>query len=428
MTLFWILSATMLLLALLFVVLPLIRKNAHNNDVLRDAANLEILRDQSAEMSADLQHGLLNDESFEQGQRELQSRLLEEVRSTEAVVTVQRNPAKILAVMLAILIPLTSVLLYLELGSTKALLPQQAEMSVADGFGIIRSETALEELEKKLQKFPENPDGWLQLGRSYSELKRYGDSTRAYAQLVKLVPNEAQLWTDYADAYAMDHGQTLLGEPTKFLNKALELNPNNTTALALSGSAAMERGDYPVAITNWQKLIALLPAEYPDLQMIKDGVSQAREFLLKQKGGKEALAQLDREVSSAQFANKSKSGAAVADSALAITGKVTLSPSLKGKVSPDDIVFILARAAEGPKMPLAVLRKQVKDLPMEFTLDDSMAMQPQLKLSGFDQVVVVARVSKSGTPMAQSGDVQGMTATIKPGTKGLNIVIDSVVP
>jgi cytochrome c-type biogenesis protein CcmH len=105
-----------------------------------------------------------------------------------------------------------------------------------------------------------------------------------------------------------------------------------------------------------------------------------------------------------------------------------LSPALAGKVSPTDTVFILARASQGPKMPLAVLRKQVRDLPLKFTLDDSMAMQPQLKLSGFEQVVVVARVSKSGTPMAQAGDLQGLSGAVKPGTKGLNIVIDAAVP
>jgi len=407
----------MLLLAVLFAALSLWRKNTRTNDVLRDTANLEILRDQSTEMSADLAHGLLNQESFEQGQRELQTRLLEEVKTTQPVL-VQRNPAKILALVLVVLIPLSSVLLYLKLGSTKAFQPQQAELSVADGFGIIRSETALQDLEKKLEKSPNNPDAWLQLGRSYSELKRFGDASRAYAQLVKLVPNEAQVWTDYADAYAMDHGQTLLGEPTKFLEKALQLDANNTTALALSGSAAMERGDYVAAITHWQKLVALLPPDYPDVQMIRDGVKQAREFLATQKGGKEKLAQLPRDPEPV----KAKTNAAQA-----ITGKVSLSPGMSGKVSLTDTVFILARAAEGPKMPLAVLRKQVKDLPLEFSLDDSMAMQPQLKLSGFDRVIVVARISKSGTPMAQPGDVQGLSATIKPGTKGLNIVIDSVV-
>ncbi len=416
MTLFWMISAAMLLLAVLFAAVPLWRKNAQGNDVLRDAANLEILRDQSSEMSADLAHGLLNQESFEQGQRELQTRLLEEVKTIQPVV-VQRNPAKILALVLVVLIPLASVLLYLQLGSIRVFQPQQAEpTAAAGGFGIIRSEVALQELEKKLEKSPDNPDGWLQLGRSYSELKRFGDATRAYAQLVKLVPNEAQVWTDYADAYAMDHGQTLLGEPTKFLEKALQLDGNNTTALALSGSAAMERGDYVAAITHWQKLVALLPPDYPDVQMIRDGVKQAREFLAMQKGGKEKLARLPREAEPAK-----------ANTAQAISGKVSLSPALSGKVAPTDTVFILARAAEGPKMPLAVLRKQVKDLPLEFSLDDSMAMQPQLKLSGFKQVIVVARISKSGTPMAQPGDVQGLSTAIKPGTKGLNIVIDSIV-
>ncbi|MGB7651298.1 MAG: c-type cytochrome biogenesis protein CcmI [Gallionella sp.] len=417
MTLFWILAAAMLLIAMAFLVIPLWRKKVANNAVLRDAANLEILRDQSAEMSADLAHGLLNEESFAQGQRELQARLLDEVKPSEAVPAAPRNPAKALALVLVVLLPLSSVLLYLKLGNSKVFMPQPAELSVADGFGVIRSEAALQDLEAKLVKFPENPDGWLQLGRSYSELKRYSDAARAYEQLVKLVPNEAQLWTDYADAYAMDHGQTLLGEPTKFLDKALELDGNNTTALALSGSAAMERGDYLAAITHWQKLVALLPADYQDIQMIKDGVQQAREFLAMQAGGKAKLAQLDKGVAAVK----------VATSAQAITGKVSIRPELLSKVSPDDIVFILARASEGPKMPLAVLRKQVKDLPLEFSLDDSMAMQPQLKLSGFGQVVVVARVSKSGTPMAQTGDVEGMSATVKPGTKGLTIVIDQLV-
>ena len=112
---------------------------------------------------------------------------------------------------------------------------------------------------------------------------------------------------------------------------------------------------------------------------------------------------------------------------MAISGKVTLSPALAGKAAPADTVFIFARDAQGQKTLLAVLRKQVKDLPLQFTLDDSMAMQPQAKLSGFDQIAVVARISKSGNPIAQPGDLQGLTGAVKPGAKGLSIVIDTVV-
>jgi cytochrome c-type biogenesis protein CcmH len=276
----------------------------------------------------------------------------------------------------------------------------------------------LQELEAKLVKLPENPDGWLMLARSYTELQRYSDAVRAYEQLVKLVPNEAQIWTNYADAMAMNNNQSLLGEPTKFINKALSLDPENTTALALAGSSDMERGDYVAAITHWQKLVSLLPPDYPQIQMIHDGINQAREYLSQQKGGREMLAKLPA-------ANTPEKVAA--NPALAITGRVSLSPALLAKAAPTDFVFILARAAEGPKMPLAVIRKQVKDLPLEFTLDDSMAMQPQMKLSGFDKVVVLARVSKSGTPMAQAGDLEGTAGIVKPGTKGLNITIDSTV-
>jgi cytochrome c-type biogenesis protein CcmH len=413
MTLFWIWCSVLLVAALAFVVWPLWRKSVKSNAVLRDAANLEILRDQSVELDADLKNSLLSQESYEQGRHELQVRLIEEVKSSDAPVS--HSPARVLALVLMVLIPLCSVLLYLKIGNSGAMLPQ-AQHAATEDFGVLRSEVALQELEAKLVKMPENPDGWLVLARSYSELQRFPDAVRAYEQLVKLVPNESQLWTNYADAMAMTNNQSLLGEPTKLLVKALALDGNNTTALALAGSAAMERGDYVVAITHWQKLISLLPPDYPDIQMIQGGLKQAREYLAMQKGGREKLAAMPA------MAEK-----APANSAAAITGKVMLSKSLIGKVSPDDVVFILARAAEGPKMPLAVIRKQVKDLPMEFTLDDSMAMQPQLKLSGFDKVIVVARVSKSGTPVAQSGDLEGLSASIKPGAKGLTIEISSVV-
>jgi cytochrome c-type biogenesis protein CcmH len=420
MILFWVLCAALLLVAALFVALPLWRSKASSdNEVLRDVANLEILRDQATELEVDLRDGLLTQEAYEQGNKELQSRLIEEVKISEQPATrPPRNPARVLAIVLAVALPLFSVLVYLAVGNTDALYPQEA--IVADADGVIHSEEALQRLEKKVKRVSNDPKDWWMLGRTYTELKRYSEAAAAYEHLVNLVPNEPQLWADYADVYAMAHGQTLQNDQvTKLINKALELDPNNITALALSGSAAMENKDYATAITRWQTLVDQLGPGSPDIEVYRGGIKQASMLLAAQPGGKEALAKLS--------AGKAPEKTA-ANSAAAISGNVSLSPKLAGKVSPNDTVFVLARAERGPPMPLAVLRKQVKDLPLKFTLDDSMAMQPQLKLSGFPQVVVVARVSKSGTPMAQSGDLQGLTGAIKPGVKGLNVVIDTVVP
>jgi len=287
MTQFWIICAALLVVALPFIALPLWRGAGGTGNVIRhDAANLDILRDQFAELDADLRDGLLAQDAYEQGRRELQARLLEEAGSASAEQAGQRrNPAKILALTLTVLLPLFSVLLYLAIGNTKALLSQQ-QTGLSGEFGIIRSEAKLQELEKELAQRPENPDGWVVLARSYSELQRFPDAVRAYGQLVKLVSDEAQIWASYADVYAMTQNQSLRGEPTKFLNRALELDGNNTMALALSGSAAMERGDYAAAIAHWTKLVEVLPPDTPDAQMIRDGIEQARAFLAMQKGGR----------------------------------------------------------------------------------------------------------------------------------------------
>ncbi len=415
MILFWIICAALLLAAATVIGLPLWRKTRLGNEVLRDAANLEILRDQTAEMAKDLGNDLLTQESFEQGQHELQVRLLDEVKTDVPAQTTDK-PARILALVLVVLIPLLSLLIYLKLGNPQAMQPQSIENS-ADGSGVVHSEKALQEMEATLKKFPGNPDMWLRLGRSYRELNRFADAERAYGELVKLVPDASQVWTEYADAYALNHGQTLRGEPTKFLDKALALDGNNVMALALSGSAAMERADYQAAIAHWQKMLQVLPTDFQDAQIIRDGIRQAQEFVAMQKKGKGKNESAETPIATPVLANP----------ATVITGKVSLSPTLLTGTSPTDTVYILARAAEGPKMPLAAVRMQVNDLPFTFALDDSMAMQPQLKISNFDKVVVVARISKSGSPIAQPGDMEGMTSAIKPGSKGLSVVIDTVV-
>lgn len=419
MNLFWVISVLLLALAIFFIVMPLWRGNKKNNAVQRDAANLDIFRDQIAEMDADLHNGLLTPELYEQGKQELQVRLLDEVGENQPPVTLVRNPLKVLAVVLSLLLPLAAIGLYWKIGNPGALSPQMARGNEsATGLGVMRSESALRELEQKLASNPDNPEGWFILARSYSELERFSDAARAYDKLTKLVPNDAQLWADYADVLAMVHDQSLQGVPTKLLNKALELDPNNGKALALSGSAAMERGDYGMAVQYWENLLKLIPADTEDAKLVEGGIQQARSFMQLKNGKAPMLA---------QPAPVEKQQAAASGGKERITGTVTLSDAVKAHANPDDTLFVLVRAAQGPKMPLAIVRKQVRDLPFQFSLDDSMAMSPQMKMSNFDQVVVIARVSKSGNAMPQPGDLQGMSATLKPGKQGVKLSVDTLV-
>jgi cytochrome c-type biogenesis protein CcmH len=413
MTLFWIICAALLIIAILFVAVPLWRGTSKDNSVVRDAANLEILRDQIAEMDADLKNGLLTPELHEQGKRELQARLLEEVGDIKAGTNSNKpHPLKITAVALALLLPLASVGLYLKLGNPNAFAPQP-EFGAG---GIVRDEAGIKALEDKLVQNPNNPEVLLMLARSYVELGRYADGARKYDSLTKLVPDEAMLWADYADALAMTQN-TLVGAPTNLLNRALEIDPNYAKALALSGTAAMERGDFSLAIMYWEKLMKQLPPGSENAKMVEEGLRQAHMLLAQSKGGKVAqLDQINEPAPKPQAAGQER-----------ITGTVTLSAALKSQADPNDTLFVLARAAQGPKMPLAILRKQVKDLPVRFSLDDSMAMSPQMKMSNFDQVVVVARISKSGTAMPQPGDMQGMSQPLALGSKGIKIDIDQLI-
>ena len=417
MTIFWIICALLVAVALLFVVLPLWRHSATGNSVLRNAANLEIFRDQVAEMDADLRNGLLTQELYDQGKRELQARLLDEVKEDEVAATASRNPLKVLAISLAIALPVASGLLYWKIGNPNLLSPQ-ATMATMGG-GNTRPAESIATLEKKVAANPNDGESLLLLARAYGEVERYADSANTFGKLTQTVTDEAWIWADYADVLAMAQGQSLAGPPTKLIEKALALDPNYPKALALAGSAAMERGDYATAVRHWEHLLKGLPPDSEDAKMIENGLQQAHEFLAQSKGGKG--------VRMAQAEPAPEASQGVAQGKERISGTVTLNPALKDKASPTDTVFVLARAAQGPKMPLAIVRKQVKDLPLQFSLDDSMAMAPQMKLSNFAEVVVVARISKSGNAMPQPGDMEGIGSPTKPGSSGLKIIIDNIV-
>ena len=264
-------------------------------------------------------------------------------------------------------------------------------------------EALVAKLAERMQSRPDDAEGWLMLARSQMMLGRLPEALTAFEHLAKLRPDDANTLVDYADALAIKNGRTLEGEPLQLIQRALKLEPDNLKALVLAGSAAFNRQDDVMAVFYWDRAVSIGPAEHEIVQMARDGAAAARE--------------------------RSKVPvAAGAAAASAVSGTVRLSAQLKAQAAPEDSVFIFARPADGSRMPLAILRKQVKDLPLNFTLDDSLAMSPAARLSLAQQVIVGARISKSGQAMPQPGDLQGLSAPVKVGTTGLVVEISSAVP
>ncbi len=237
------------------------------------------------------------------------------------------------------------------------------------------------------------------LGKSYSVIGRFGEAVKAYSKAAIRAPRDPQLLADLADALAMARGQSMTGEPEELVLRALQIDPKNLKALALAGTAAFERKDFRSAARYWERMLPLVEADSEDARTIQANVDEAEK----------------------SFATKKTM-------AKGVQGTVKLSPKLAAKVSPTDTVFIFARAAAGPPMPLAVVRKRVRDLPASFSLDDSMAMAAGMTLSAHPKVIIGARVSKSGNAMPQPGDLQGLSGIVANTTQGVSVVIDTEIP
>lgn len=277
--------------------------------------------------------------------------------------------------------------------------------------GLAQIAAMVDKLAQRLKDQPDDAQGWVMLARSYNVLGRFDDAVPAYRRAMALNPKDAGLLADYADALAAQNGGRPTDEALQSIDRALALDPAQPKALALSGTVAFDRGDFATAAKQWQKIADALPPGSEFRAQVMENVDEARR-----RGG---LAPATKSTGPAR-----KSDAAAGPEAL--TGTVALSPSLAAKASPSDTVFVLARA-EGARMPLAVVRATVADLPLSFTLDDRMAMTQAGKLSGVAKAVVVARVSKSGNPIAQPGDLSGESAPVAPGTRGLSITIANEV-
>lgn len=392
MTAFWLIGAALAAGVLAWVLRPLLTRKT-TGPVSRQAANVSIYRDQLRELEADLAAGTLARADYERSRAEIQARLLEDVREPEPAAA--RSAGRGAALVIGVAIPLLALGVYFVVGN-----PATFSRQMEHGATVQQLETMVERLAARLRENPGDADGWALLGRSYAALGRFGESADAYAKAAVRAPRDPQLLVDFADALAMARGQRLEGEPEKLIQRALEIDPNNLKGLALAGTVAFERKDYAQAAALWQRMLPLVPPDSEDARMIQQNVSEAQSL----------------------------AGTKVEAAQSGLRGTVSLSPQLKAQASPDDTVFVFARAAEGPPMPLAVARARVRDLPYSFRLDDSMAMTPAMKLSAFPRVVVGARVSKSGNATPQPGDLQGASAPVANDAGEVRIVIDRVVP
>jgi cytochrome c-type biogenesis protein CcmH len=413
---FWLVVAMLLAGALLMLVPPLWRGRPPAEAVSPLAANLAVYRDQWREAEADLGDGLIAPERIDEARQDIQRRWLEEGADSAAAEVVATAPrfSRASAVVLLFALPLASVFTYLQLGDLRPLAvgepiaaPAAADAQHSLTPGQIEARVAA--LAERLKASPGDAEGWVMLGRSYVVLGRYRDAAMAWRRAVDLRPPEAALLADLADVVAMAQGKRLAGEPAALVQRALDADPRHVKALALAGSVAFESRDYPAARGYWERLLAVVPAKSDVARSIQGSIAQATRM-------EAALGGL----------------AAPAAAVVPLTGELNLSPALAARVAAGDTLFVFARAAEGSpdgsRMPLAVLRQPVGAWPLRFVLSDAMAMPAGQRLSSQAQVVVGARISRSGNATPQSGDLVGVSAVVSSSAQGVHVVIDQVQP
>jgi len=425
MTVFWSLAAVMVMVALLFILPPLLRMREHSA-VAGDELNTEVIRQQLAEQDTDLAAGKLDKAQYGAARADLEQELLYDLATNGTSPRAARSGRWATLLIIPVL-PLCAVLLYQQLGSVELIdrlqqarssQPQSPQQQPPSDASIDEMVTRLAE---RLQQQPDDLKGWVMLARSYTILKRYSDAEAAYGQALSVGGENANLLADYADATVMANNGRFNDKAGELLTRTLELDPGNLKGLWLAGHWKNQSGAYAEALEFWQQAAAKLPPGSEDATVIAEQISSVQARL----GSTAAPAPAVTAAPDAAGAI----AAADSGSAAALSVSVALDPQLAKAAAAEDTVFIFARATQGPPMPLAIVRKQVKDLPVTVTLDDSMAMMPAMKLSNFEQVDIGARISKSGNAMPESGDLQGIVSPIATQrSETIQVTINSNVP
>jgi cytochrome c-type biogenesis protein CcmH len=366
-------------------------------------ANAKVYRDQILDLDREHDSGHISDEEWQQSRDELSLRLLEDTSAVDDPAAKTEKPAIWTAVVLAVALPLGSMGMYMWVGQPEALNP--LALKTPDQVDPKDLTKMAQTLAEKLQDKPDNLQGWVMLGRTYRTLENFDAALRAYDSALKLSDDD-DLKLERIEVIAMQRQGQFEGEPWNVIREVLQRDPQHFGALLTAGSASYAEGKFADALKYWEQARKPLDANNPDLAGLESAIATVRERL----GMPPAKA------------------APAAASGLNVTGQVNLSASLKSKASPNDVVFIYATPANGDRMPLAIFKTTVSQLPFNFTLDDSTAMAPDRKLSAAGEVMVKVRVTKSGNAMPQSGDLSGSLGPVKVGAKGLKLEIKDQIP
>lgn len=429
MTLFWMLATAMVVLAVAFVLVPALRA-PKSDDLDPTRLNAAVIRQQLQELERDLADGRLSRSDYESAKADLERELLYAVegRSEDSHARRRSGRGRWLVAGAALAVPLAAFVLYQTLGASRIIpllaqatedTPTEAASDAPSGGALPSIEEMVARLEKKLEENPDNAEGWVMLGRSYVVMDRYAEAAQAYGKANTLLEGKnADVLAAYAEALSLARE----GQPSETVRQltqqALKLDPDQPRALWLAGFDAFQQGDYTGAIQRWQHLARLVDPGSEDHANLQQAIQIARERM----GGPGSGGTRMSEATQTPAGRKTTAPAA-------LTVRVSVRDDLVDKLHGDETVFIFARAADGPRMPLAIVRKRVSELPTTVVLDDSMAMTPQTRLSAYDRVRIEARVSRSGTARAQSGDLEGKVGPVSPAEGGpVQVVIDQVVP
>lgn len=424
MLIFWSLATLLICVTLAALLWPLLRVRHGAAAPDAESAAIAVYRDQKQALDAESEDGAITAEERDAAVAELSRRLGDELAALPQAIASGRGQRRAWAVALALLllVPAAALVLYAHLGNPDATSVIAANDSRnAHELSESQITAMVDKLAQRLKSHPDEAEGWMLLARSYAALGRFGEAADAYAHADTLIPDNADLLADYADALAMAQGKRLAGKPAELARRALAIDPQQRKALALAATAALEAGDVDGSLSAWRRLQAQFPEGSDDARQIGAIVAEIESDRHHGQGLPAAPGKPARRPDQT-------AATPPAPAAPTIAGEVEIAPALASKVALSDTVFIFARAVDGPRMPLAVLRVPARELPKQFRLDDSMGMASGVKLSNAAAVIVEARISKSGNALPQPGDLSGKSPPVKPGASDVKVTIDQVVP